>query len=196
MSDAEPILPAGSLPADVLRALVEQSLELLAVTDGAGPTALGQRALRRRHRADGRRQRDACSTAAARRRWRRADAQARSSAALGAGSARRGRPAAARRRRRRALGRRARAVGSARIALDLHRRQPDALPRQPRRAARASCSTPPRSSAASACGSARSLPARAAGTGTCSASGGSIRPPARRATPRRSSASIPKTGRR
>jgi PAS domain S-box-containing protein len=36
MSDAETDFPAGGPPADVLRSLVEQSLELLAVTDGAG----------------------------------------------------------------------------------------------------------------------------------------------------------------
>jgi PAS domain S-box-containing protein len=36
MSDADQDLPAGSPPADVLRALVEQSLELLAVSDGTG----------------------------------------------------------------------------------------------------------------------------------------------------------------
>jgi hypothetical protein len=36
MSDADPDFPVDGLPADVLRALVEQSLELLAVTAGAG----------------------------------------------------------------------------------------------------------------------------------------------------------------
>jgi signal transduction histidine kinase/ActR/RegA family two-component response regulator len=36
MSDADPNFPADGPPADVLCALVEQSLELLAVTDGAG----------------------------------------------------------------------------------------------------------------------------------------------------------------
>ncbi len=36
MSDADPNFPADGPPAEVLRALVEQSLELLAVTDGAG----------------------------------------------------------------------------------------------------------------------------------------------------------------
>jgi PAS domain S-box-containing protein len=36
MSDADPPTPADGLPAEVLRALVEQSLELLAVTEGGG----------------------------------------------------------------------------------------------------------------------------------------------------------------
>ena len=60
--------------------------------------------------------------------------------------------------------------------LDARRRHAPARSSPRARRARRSCSTPRRSSAGSASGNATSRPAKAAGTSTCSVSGGSIRP--------------------
>ena len=178
MSATRTTISPADPPADLLRALIEQSLELLVVTDATGRMLWANErfAAATGWPADGTRR---SSTRAARRRARRGDARRLEGALLGR-HARRGAIATARRRRRRALGRRARRAGSRPHALDLHRRQARRASWRRRHGARASCSTPPRSSAASASGSGGSRPAKADGTGTSSASGASIRPTARR----------------
>jgi hypothetical protein len=191
MSDRDP--PAGPLPAAVLQALVEQSLELIAITDGAGTIAWANArfsAATGVFGGDATRLVDCAAEGAAGE-----STRDKLGAGLAAGTLE-------------ATGLRLRATDGSLLWVDARARRAAELVLwsftdvsstrflAAQAIARASCSTSLRSSAASACGSGAFLPAKAAGTATCSASGDSTRRRARRRSRRRSSASIPTTGRR